>query len=106
MYLLPPKKGFCQYCGVDHPPEQPHDAVSLFYQLWFMKTYRREATWADAMAHCSDEVKRSWTEQLENLGIDINSSNVTGGIRTAQDLEQRLRLTENPLTTLKRKLNS
>ncbi len=38
---------------------------------------------------CSDEVKRSWTEQLEKLGIDINSSNVTGGMKTAQNLEQR-----------------
>lgn len=69
MQLLPPAPGRCQECAVDHPPELPHDATSLYYQTKFNMEHGRGATWADAMAHCTDEMKDAWTESLAKGGI-------------------------------------
>ncbi len=44
-----------------------------------------------AMSHCSEEVKASWTRYLKGLGIDINSSNKTGDIKTELELKERLK---------------
>lgn len=90
MFLLPPKEGLCQFCAVVHAPDQPHNPQSLYYQVWFKGCYGREATWADAMAHCSDEIKQCWIEHLTKLGIDINSTNLVGDNKTTKEVEERL----------------
>jgi hypothetical protein len=68
--LLPPTPDKCQKCAVAHPPEAPHDATSLYYQYWFKKQYGRWPTWEDAMAHCSEEVKKGTIEVLEENHVD------------------------------------
>lgn len=73
MMLLPPAKDKCQECAERHDPEDPHNASSMFYMVKFKMDNNREATWADAISHCSDDVKKYWTEELTKLGIDINS---------------------------------
>lgn len=96
--ILPPGKGLCPECAVKHDPTQPHDAQSLYYCFKFnLEKSRscthgaaRSPTWADAMAHCSEEVKIAWIEQLTKLGIDINSVNKTGNIKTEIDLKEAL----------------
>lgn len=75
--LLPPAAGVCQECAWDHPPEFPHDAGSLFYGSKFMLDHNRQPTWADAMAHCTDEMRAEWTTKLVELGADIGT--VMGG---------------------------
>ena len=64
MMLLPAKKGHCQVCAVQHPPEAPHNAQSLFYGMRFKGKYGRDVTWADAVAHCPDEVQNVWEAEL------------------------------------------
>lgn len=71
MMLLPPSPDVCQECARDHAPELPHDAQSLYYQVKFKMQHGRGATWADAMAHCSDEIKALWTAELEKLGVEV-----------------------------------
>lgn len=69
--LLPAPKGTCEQCAVDHPPEQPHNQQSLFWQYWFYGKHGRFPTWADAMAHCTDAVKSLWKSELGKLGIIV-----------------------------------
>lgn len=68
-FLLPAPPGTCPECARDHPENQPHDAQTLFYQTKFNLEHGRAATWGDAMAHCSPEVRLMWTEQLNKLGV-------------------------------------
>lgn len=75
--LVPPPAGVCQECAVLHDPAAPHDAQSLFYGSKFMLDHNRQPTWADAMAHCSDETRAAWTVKLVELGADIGT--VMGG---------------------------
>ena len=51
-------EGTCPECAVKHDPEQPHNQDSLTYQYKFYDQHGRWPTWADAMAHCSDELKK------------------------------------------------
>lgn len=88
--ILPPGKGLCPECAVKHDPTQPHDAQSLYYCFKFNLEKSRSPTWADAMSHCSKEVKIAWIEQLTKLGIDINSVNKTGNIKNEIDLQEAL----------------
>jgi hypothetical protein len=88
--MLPPPKDKCQICACEHPPEEPHDAQSFFYQFHFSAQWNRPITWADAMAHCPKEVKERWTQRLTGLGIDINSPKLTGNIKSEQELKERL----------------
>ncbi|HEY9657636.1 MAG TPA: hypothetical protein V6C65_04165 [Allocoleopsis sp.] len=97
LHLLPPAPGLCQQCAIDHPSEQPHDATSLFYGFWFVGLHGRSPTWADAMAHCTEEVKQVWSEYLSGIGIDINSTNVKGGISSKEELDDRLNKYEQEL---------
>lgn len=62
----------CPECGVKHDPEMPHNRNSAFYLFVFYDDNGRWPTWADAMAHCSDEVKEFWTAALEEKGISVN----------------------------------
>lgn len=64
MKLLPPPDGACRVCAVVHSPDAPHNAQSLFYQMRFKMRYGRDGTWADAIAHCSEEVQRYWITSL------------------------------------------
>lgn len=68
MMMLPPAKGLCQECATEHRPEQPHNRASLYYQIYFYNKYNRYPTWADAMQHCTAEVKAVWEEGLKEIG--------------------------------------
>lgn len=57
MMLLPPKEGSCPICATEHKPEMPHNQQSLYYQYRFYGIRGRWPTWADALAHCRDDVK-------------------------------------------------
>lgn len=72
MILLPPRAEVCQECAEDHDPQLPHNQQSLYYQMKFHMEHGRRATWADAMAHCSDEMKAIWTEELKKLGVEVS----------------------------------
>lgn len=76
MMLLPPKPDVCQECAVNHEPDQPHNAQSLYYQTKFKMAHNRGATWVDAMKHCPKEVKKAWMAQLKKLGIDVKGGQV------------------------------
>lgn len=62
--------GTCPECAVAHDPEAPHNQQSLAYQYKFYDKNGRWPSWADAMAHCSPEVKAATREILINNGID------------------------------------
>lgn len=77
--ILPPAKDKCQECAVAHPPEMPHDATSLYWMTkWKIAHDGEEGTWADAMEHCSLEMRGHWISELKKLGIDIHSTNTRG----------------------------
>ena len=69
--LLPPHPSKCQECATDHRPDQPHQADTMFYKMRVMKQHKRWPTWKDAMAHCSDQQKQWWTEQLAKHGVEV-----------------------------------
>ena len=63
--------GACPLCAVKHDPAQPHNQQSLAYQYKFYDQNGRWPTWADAMAHCTKEVKAYWTEELKKHGVVV-----------------------------------
>lgn len=63
--VIPPRPGSCRICAVRHRPEEPHDRDSLYYQNYFYMRHRRFPTWDDAMAYCSDEMKRVFRAELD-----------------------------------------
>ena len=69
--LLPAKPGTCQECAVDHDPSYPHNQQSLYYQYHFYAENQRWPTWEDAMAHCSDDMKTVWKDELRKEGVAI-----------------------------------
>jgi len=71
MFMMPAKKGTCEECAVNHRKDQPHDKQSMFYQYKFFNEHGRWPGWADAMAHCDDEVKQMWTTHLRKLGEKV-----------------------------------
>ncbi len=73
MTLMPCAPGVCQECAVNHPAEYPHNQQSLYYQMKFNKEHGRWPTWADAMAHCSDEMKAFWVEELRKRGVEVSA---------------------------------
>lgn len=90
LQLQPPSPGLCQECAVDHPETEPHNAQSFYYRCKFSAEHGRPPTWADAMAHCPEAVKVRWTRKLEDIGVDINSPDLVGGIKSDAELDQRL----------------
>ena len=68
MKLLPPPEGHCRICAVDHQPEMPHNAQSIFYGMRFKMRYGRDGTWADAIAHCDIDMRLHWEKHLRELG--------------------------------------
>ncbi|KUK53054.1 MAG: Uncharacterized protein XD78_1496 [Desulfotomaculum sp. 46_296] len=69
--LMPAAPGTCPECAVDHPPELPHNQQSLFFQYKFFNEHGRWPTWEDAMAHCSEDMKTIWREELRKRGVEI-----------------------------------
>lgn len=73
MMLLPAAPGVCAICATKHDPLMPHNQQSIHYQYWFYASSNgRWPTWADAMAHCTDEVKKVWIAELDKLGITVD----------------------------------
>lgn len=66
--MLPLGKDVCPVCAVKHDPNLPHDVGSLYYQQRFFAVRGRWPHWADAMAHCVEEVRVLWVRQLWQLG--------------------------------------
>jgi hypothetical protein len=75
--LLPAKDGTCETCATQHDPVQPHNAQSLFYQYRFYGDNGRWPNWKDAMQHCSDDIKDQWLTHLSNMGVDVESGQIT-----------------------------
>lgn len=73
-----PRPGACKICATVHKPGQPHDRDSLYYQNWFRKRHKRFPTWADAMAHCTEDVKAEYTAILAKRGIVIEKGGDDG----------------------------
>lgn len=71
-------EGTCQMCGTAHAPEMPHNQQSLTYQYKFYDQHGRFPSWADAMAHCADDVKAYWKQQLEARGVRVEEYPETG----------------------------
>lgn len=74
--LLPPAADKCQECAVNHEPDQPHDATSLYYGTHRRVHGHATANWNDAMAHCKPEVQAQWRKELEKMGIDVAGGKV------------------------------
>lgn len=89
--ILPPPSNCCQICGVEHDERLPHNAQSFYYQYLFNAQYGRGATWDDAMSHCSNDIKKIFTEHLNKLGIDPKDKNVHGNFKSQEEIEERLR---------------
>lgn len=64
MMLLPPAPGTCPACAVKHREDEPHNCQSLYYQYRFYGLRGRWPTWADAIAHCDQDMKAYWREAL------------------------------------------
>lgn len=62
-------EGTCPICAVAHESHLPHNRDSLAYQYKFYDEYGRWPTWRDAMAHCSDQIKDLWSEELAKHGV-------------------------------------
>lgn len=69
--LLPPSKGTCPYCGIDHNPLSPHNQESMYYQYRFKNEHGRWPTWADACAHCPEEYKDCVRDVCEKRGAEF-----------------------------------
>ena len=75
--VIPPPPGVCQQCAVDHAPTLPHNRDTLHYQYWFRNREARAGrterwpSWADAMAHCTPEVRDAWTFELALHGVIV-----------------------------------
>ena len=68
VFMLPAAPGCCPVCSVKHTSDAPHNAQSLSYQVRFKATHGRDATWADAVAHCLPAVQCAWKEALTSKG--------------------------------------
>ncbi len=67
-------EGTCPECAVRHDPIQPHNRDSLAYQYKFYAQHGRWPTWADAMSHCSDEIKEYWAQALRERGVKVGKA--------------------------------
>lgn len=65
------KEGQCAECAVVHEPEMPHNQQSLFWQYSFREKHGRWPTWADALAHCSPEMRAQWATALAEHGVIV-----------------------------------
>ena len=70
--------GTCPMCAVVHDPVLPHNQQSLAYQYKFYDLHGRFPTWADAMAHCGEDIKEVWCKALAERGIVVGDIEATG----------------------------
>lgn len=77
MVLAPAPEGTCELCAVNHDPEMPHDAQSMFYQYRFYNEVGRWPDWRDAMAHCDQRTRAIWRKAIEKYGINIDAGEVS-----------------------------
>lgn len=68
--------GKCPECACQHEPHLPHNNESLFYQYRFFDQHGVWPTWADAMAHCTEDRIKLWTIELEKLGRKVGERSV------------------------------
>lgn len=66
--VMLPVRGGCPACGTRHEDDQPHNQQSLAYQYGFWGRHGRWPTWADAIAHCTPEVRAYWKQELQKRG--------------------------------------
>ena len=68
--LIPPHADACPVCAhrPAHREDEPHNLQSLYYQYAFYGEHGRWPTWADAMAHCSEDIRRTWETLLRERG--------------------------------------
>lgn len=71
MMLGKTPEGACPECEAVHDPAMPHNQQSLAYQYRFYDQNGRWPTWADAMAHCTEDVKEQWAAALKKRGIEV-----------------------------------
>ena len=64
-------QGKCSVCGTDHEPDMPHNRESLIYQYKFYDEQGRWPMWKDAMAHCSENIKKFWISELKKRGVKV-----------------------------------
>lgn len=57
---------------MNHQAEMPHNLQSLAYQYNFYDRHGRWPKWADAMAHCPEEVKAAWIQELKKKGVEVS----------------------------------
>jgi len=69
LHLQPAPAGTCPECAVAHDPTYPHNQQRLYYQYHFYADHNRWPTWADAMDHCTEEMKKLWIEELGKHGV-------------------------------------
>jgi len=69
MMMFPAAPGTCPECAVAHEDGAPHNKDSLFYQIKFHSVHGRWPVWADALAHCQDQVKQVWEKELRGRGV-------------------------------------
>lgn len=67
--MLPPAPGTCRVCAQVHEEDLPHNRDSLYYQFWFHAQYGRSPTWADAMLHCTPEMRAAWARHLREHNV-------------------------------------
>lgn len=90
--ILPPPKDGCQECGAKHESGAPHNRDSMFYQMAFRQKHGRWPTWADAIAHCSEEIRADikefleaeglWSEPIEGMADEEKAARAVGGLPT------------------------
>jgi len=68
MLLFPAAPDACPICNIKHEPNKPHDATSMYYLYRFYGIRGRWPTWADAVAHCSQEMREGWEQALREHG--------------------------------------
>lgn len=70
--LLPCGPDVCQMCAVDHPPENPHNRDSLYYQYKFFAENERWPTWTDAVSHCEEKLAEFWLSEIRRRGVPVD----------------------------------
>lgn len=76
MTLLPPSADVCQQCSVKHEPEMPHNQDSLYWQYNFYFEHGRWPTWADALTHCTPQMRDIWIRELAKRGIEVGEVSI------------------------------
>jgi hypothetical protein len=69
--IMPAPAGTCPECAVKHDADMPHNATSLSYQYRFYAQHGRWPNWVDAMEHCTEDMRASWTDALVKQGVDV-----------------------------------